>query len=223
MHEQKFFYECDYCGKKPRLKRNLIKHFRQHVKFDNREKFFCDFCDKTFTSKNGLKMHINEKHIEQNEDHKCKCGKVFETAHRLKKHEHLVHYSEGTNLKCVKCGKISKTLSSYLSHKRFGHKPKIPCKICKKLVLAGYFMNVHLKSHGKKKFQCNFADCSKMFHSKGQMRAHFAYVHVENKVKCSKCKLIFKNEFNLNHHIKVQHKAKDFRCEVEGCQYKAIR
>ena len=69
---------------------------------------YCEICDKTFSSVQALKMHIEVVH-EGLKKFKCiKCGKSFSQEGYLKRHNEVVH----EDLKKYKCKSCDKTFSS---------------------------------------------------------------------------------------------------------------
>ena len=52
-------YQCKYCPKKLRKEISLIAHERQHT---GEKPFKCSMCENAFTSKNGLRQHMNGTH-----------------------------------------------------------------------------------------------------------------------------------------------------------------
>ncbi len=78
----------------------------------------CDFCPKSFTSKQGLQFHRQGQHLGQRK-YKCShtsCGKGFTKMNVLKEHERL--HSDVFGFQCKKCGQQFKQKNSLYAHKR---------------------------------------------------------------------------------------------------------
>ena len=101
---------------------NLDSHFRNN----HYEK--CDLCDKKFTSKKYLELHIKKVH-EGQEIHKCEiCGKDFDKINEFM--THVVTDHEGHKYhKCDKCGENFGQLISLKIHVESVHEKNKNVKI----------------------------------------------------------------------------------------------
>ena len=80
--------------------------------------FPCDFCQKSFTSKQGLQFHRQGQHLGERK-YKCSfpnCNKGFTKMCILKEHERL--HSDVFEFSCERCGRQFKQSGSYYAHKR---------------------------------------------------------------------------------------------------------
>lgn len=198
----------------------MIEHMKVHEPI-RIKKFKCAVCDKDFLSKTGLRQHLETIHAyELHGEHKCHCGKVFNTFLKLKTHKNYVH--DANQKECKECSKTFKNGASLRTHKFLKHGKKVPCEICKRMIREGFFMSEHLKTHQPPTFKCKFKRCSKLFHKKLLLSQHYRMHHTK-KAKCKECDVTFTSVFHLKNHLKVQHGEKKFKCEIEGCDYKAVR
>lgn len=168
-------------------------------------------------------LHLDDTHSELNKgEFLCKCGKIFQTAYRLKRHENRIHSDK--EYPCNMCTKIFLKQTNLTNHKTLYHNPRSACKICGKMIPPGWLTTKHLKLHEAPLFKCGFEGCSKEYHIKLLLKKHIASRHEpDKKVVCSKCQKTFQSIYALKHHQKVQHRTKDIVCKVKGCNYKAVR
>ena len=106
----------------------------------------CEICDKTFSTVQALKMHIEAVH-QGLKKYKCiKCGKSFGHAGSLKKHNETVH--EGLkNYKCNKCGKAFGDFGNFKRHNKIIHEGMKKYKCCK--CDKSFGQAVNLKRHNE--------------------------------------------------------------------------
>ena len=83
-------YRCEFCGKTYNIKRNFKDHMRI---VHDKQKVFCDQCEKSFSNQGHLNSHIKTKH-EGIFDYKCEepgCNKACSTPYELKSHIERIH------------------------------------------------------------------------------------------------------------------------------------
>ena len=216
--------ECDICGKKFTLNRNLKRHISTvHEGF---KKYDCDFCGKDFGYLHALQNHINAIHrgmkhfkcnfwediicsdtnfkvhiqkVLESKSHACqKCGKVFSRAHNLNYHINHVHYKNNEN-------KIKNT-----------HKYK--CGLCSQVfyeetLLKRHVNFVHYGQLNKVNFTYKAVEQNKGKKTSNRNRplkyATNIQVVKQNVLyatfKCSICSLDFSEESLLKRHFDLMH------------------
>lgn len=87
-HTNETPYGCDMCGDRFKLKLSLKNHLRRAHNYEEKERVFCDVCQRGFASEQGLRAHINSR---IHEGEKCQyCAESF-TPEYLKVHLREVH------------------------------------------------------------------------------------------------------------------------------------
>ncbi|XP_062535851.1 zinc finger protein 700-like isoform X1 [Armigeres subalbatus] len=216
----------------------LNSHKRQHL---NPEK--CPFCDKRYSCKNNVDMHVQLHHAENTSESEltCKhCGKVFATKTSLNHHMKL----HTTATSCELCGKIFAERSKLQRHiQRFHEKLRnFECHICKKKLVSLESVQNHVKAyHSTRKYKCSY--CSKTFGTELAHRFHEKR-HVNNPdfepkkdwkdyytviegddsdstlkklKKCTLCGVITRA---ITTHLSAVHFPTEHRCETCGMTFK---
>ena len=178
----------------------------ENIKVD-KKKYECKKCEKKFTKKLTLQMHVKVVH-DKIKNLKCdKCSKTFGHIIHLKKHS-LVHKNKqekspndvpkstedkDTKIKKHKCEKCNKTFNRVIS-------------------LNKHIMILHNKKLNKKCKKCN--DCEKWFSNKPNLLRHIQKKHsmktqenklMENGIKCKQCVKYFPSKYRLNRHVRHVH------------------
>lgn len=170
-HASEYKYDCEYCGKKFKVKGDM----RLHVRFKHKEgPIVCDVCGKTCSNSNSLYVHQKwahfkpkyeceickrrmvtqenlDQHIllqhERRESFVCEeCGKSFTENHRLK--QHMMTHTGDRPYDCHICGKAFARRTAYRQHLLIhtGKRPYI-CDICGKTFTQKPGLICHRKSH----------------------------------------------------------------------------
>lgn len=170
-HGSEYKYDCEYCGKKFKVKSDM----RLHVRFKHKESpIICDVCGKTCSNSNSLYVHQKwahfkpkyeceickrrmvtqenlDQHIllqhERRESFVCEeCGKSFSENHRLK--QHMMTHTGDRPYDCHICGKAFARRTAYRQHLLIhtGKRPYI-CDICGKAFTQKPGLICHRKSH----------------------------------------------------------------------------
>lgn len=167
--------------------------------------FICNYCKKSFKSKQNLRMHINthtgEKH------HSCKhCHKRFTRVGHLNRHN-IIHTGERP-FKCNLCDKTFNRTWSLKVHVKShtGEKP-FKCEQCYQKFRRAYALKIHLRTHtGEKPYSCEY--CDKRYTTGSALKVHVS-IHSNAKSKCNKsckvvclyCLLVFSNNHSLKNHF----------------------
>ncbi|KMR05036.1 putative zinc finger protein 226 [Lasius niger] len=170
-HGSEYKFDCEYCGKKFKVKGDM----RLHVRFKHKEgPIICDVCGKTCSNSNSLYVHQKwahfkpkyeceickrrmvtqenlDQHIllqhERRESFVCEeCGKSFSENHRLK--QHMMTHTGDRPYDCHICGKAFARRTAYRQHLLIhtGKRPYI-CDICGKAFTQKPGLICHRKSH----------------------------------------------------------------------------
>jgi len=161
--------------------------------------FVCEFCSKSFGSKNNLTMHIYRQHKKSN------------------------------ILKCDQCSYETSDHGSMKNHKRThtGERPYV-CHICSKSFTQIQHVNRHVKgvhlgeivnkSHntGEKNHLCDL--CSMAFSTHRTLTTHKESIHEGIKYDCDQCRYKATDRSNLARHVATIHEGIKFGCGKCGYQ-----
>ena len=132
---------CPTCGKGVEDLKNA-NLFRRHLVNHEKEKntFMCEFCPKSFQTKQSLKAHIGV--IHKNEKLKCdECDNDYGTAFALKRHKLSHKSTHDMAMSCIYCEKLFRDQKSLENHtkkckKTASHKNFPSQKICFLLLIV---------------------------------------------------------------------------------------
>lgn len=164
---------CVYCNRETTSKVNLKKHMQKHVKeVTGYEPFQCEYCGKTFITKNRVLSHISYVHTKIRPI-KCDiCGLSFPTKAHLTRHmiSHVI-----IALKIDLHEEIWKNTGFFLFQTK--EKPHI-CSICGRKFAHKGNMMAHKRQHDgetEKTHNCSF--CQATFPRKYKLLEHLAKNH----------------------------------------------
>ena len=180
-------------------------------------KIRCELCNKDFTTKYCLKMHIQAIH-EKLKPNKCNsCEKSFLTNSQRNRHVKEVHLK----IKSYKCNSCEKSFSqnhSLKTHVSSMHEhsiPYVPCDICGKDILKNNLL-LHKKRTHEKVMNYHCAFCGKAFYDKKCWLNHQENIHVRTKEEyfaCDICEKSFNKILSLKYHMQIHEKnRKKFKC-----------
>ena len=188
-----------------------------------KEKVPCEECDKTFTSKVDMKLHLESQHL--GILHTCDhCFHSFKLEKMLKRHIRLAHPT--VQFKCQKCPK--KYLLEYLleHHVKAAHLWTIlNCPKCGETMTnkdqleshqCGNKTNENIRKESEDEKMCEFCGkdieiqnfdthvkaCEALYHSKFHNLQY----------QCSGCKRSYSRKFQLRDHYRTNHQKKKFKC-----------
>lgn len=135
-------FECENCHMTFADADYLARH---KVRCKNHEfsAIRCEICQRGFTTKGSLDLHIDAVHLKKKEFGCNICGKKFARKHILK--VHLTTHTGQRDFQCSVCGKSFKQKSNLNRHERihesknFGYR----CRFCGQ----AFTQNKHLKKH----------------------------------------------------------------------------
>ncbi|KAH7729511.1 zinc finger protein [Aphelenchoides avenae] len=208
-------YKCPKCSKCLSSPSALYTHKKTH----GEKVFQCEFCPKTFTLKNYLKLHVKQVHEQNERKHICHfCNKSFAYAGSLQ-----VHVRTHT-----------------------GERPYV-CKYCPKAFASQGNLQSHERTHtGERPYSCQH--CGRSFIQKSQLTAHEAthmysigraspssgdpqrkqndyvckfcgkrYAYASS--LCNFCDKSFTNQGNMQVHQRVHTGERPYKCEACGKSY----
>ncbi|WKY06348.1 hypothetical protein Q1695_006501 [Nippostrongylus brasiliensis] len=136
-------YKCPKCDKCLSSPSALYTHKKTH----GEKTFQCEFCPKTFTLKNYLKLHVKQVHEQNERKHVCRfCGKSFAYAGSLQVHVRT-HTGERP-YRCSYCPKAFASQGNLQSHERThtGERP-YSCTTCGRSFIQKSQLIAHEATH----------------------------------------------------------------------------
>ena len=114
---------------------------------ERKEEFSCNLCEKKFTQRGHLQVHMESLHNGQR--FPCShCGKEFRQKPHLQRHVESVHL--GVRYKCDQCDHQSTQISNLVTHKEMVHENKIYfCKFCEFHAKSRTQVRKHKNRHHK--------------------------------------------------------------------------
>lgn len=213
-------------------------HKRQHL---NPEK--CPYCDKRYSSRNNVDLHIQLHHAEEANvptvPSTCEyCGKVYPSKVALLNHV-KIHTSAAA---CEVCGKVFVQRNKLRLHIERRHQKlkNYECHVCKKKLTSLGAVTNHIKTyHSNQTYKCSY--CPKTYTSELTHRYH-EKKHIENqgyvapkewkeyytilegeegkKDKLKKCKLCGVVTRGMGTHLSTVHFPTEYRCKECGMTFK---
>ncbi|XP_047541085.1 zinc finger protein 816-like [Vanessa atalanta] len=174
---------CQDCGRIYRSQTTFKKHIELNICGQNTRaspadaKFTCDYCNKKYTQKVSLRVHIQHEHGNY-KGHECKwCKKKFWAKSRL--NAHIVKHTQEKKFQCTTCGGKFVSKESLLYHTR-----------------------THT---GEKPYKCRF--CDSKFLSASRRADHTKRHHSEVIYKCDVCNVKYTTQICLDKHKKTHEKS----------------
>ena len=135
-------HECENCKMTFADEEYLIRH-KVRCKNHAESTIRCEICNRGFTAKGSLELHIDAVHLKKKEFGCSLCGRLFARKHILK--VHLDTHAGKKNFECSVCGKKFLQKSNLNRHQRI-HEAKnygYGCRFCGQ----AFTQNKHLKNH----------------------------------------------------------------------------
>ncbi|XP_045507978.1 zinc finger protein 14-like [Colias croceus] len=185
---------CKDCGRVYKSQTTYKKHLILNIcgqktrASPSNAKFTCDYCNKRYTQKVSLRVHIQYEHGNY-KSHECKwCKKKFWAPSRLK--AHIVKHTQEKKFSCTICGGKFVTKESLLYHTR-----------------------IHT---GEKPYKCDF--CEQSFISASRKVDHIKRHHTNAIFQCSMCKIKYTTKVCLEKHMKTHIKDEVARSEQKSSE-----
>ncbi|XP_067826791.1 zinc finger and BTB domain-containing protein 40 isoform X2 [Heptranchias perlo] len=187
--------------------------------------FVCSACDKTFTFKCRLELHLTRcRSIGQLKAVICEeCGETKTSQKDLEKHKVEVHDApKGKKRRlpvtCDICGKSFAHQSGMQYHKRSDHFDEKPfsCNECGAKFAANSTLKNHMRLHtGEKPFFCKHCDMT--FMQAAALAYHMKKKHSEGKMYgCQYCDAVFAQSIELTRHVRTHTGDKPYVCRECG-------
>lgn len=191
-------YTCQTCGSSFSTKRGLDYHYQTHRDSNERVKFPCQQCDKTFFQKGHLKLHMDTVH-KRMKPYTCEeCGHACSTRQSLNIH--------------------------HLKHVNPNKRQKFHCNTCSKFYLSQLNLNRHVDAVHRQldDLKCDWTGCQHVASSKANLSRHINGVHRKKlKYPCPAqrdgCQKIFQNKTTCEDHYKRVHLKERVHCLLASC------
>ncbi|XP_070508460.1 transcription factor grauzone-like [Chironomus tepperi] len=209
-HLNPHIFQCHVCGKTAISRENLKIHEETHIPDEDRQ-YSCPKCDKKFVNKYNLNMHekIHEKDGKVASIPCNFCDRMYKTERQLKFHVGYCHKSQSNSLICHICSKVLKSKYTLDIHVKAHTNPDDPieCDKCGHILKNKRRFAVHMAKHRSAEagpYECE-KGCGKIFKHRPAMLDHIAFVHTNNRFKCTHCEKEFKHKKTLEDHEVSQH------------------
>ena len=215
-------YACKICGFRSNNVNLLVRHtLKEH-------KYKCGECNKeqcmSFSTKEGLKDHINYVHRTWN-----KCGATFKKKSLLTNHQQQWHGNLSNNdfKQCRFClyrFNVPLERGAVLRHLREKHPEELfPCYDCDLLGIKSNFMNKsdllrHRSVYHREENKCNY--CHAMFPNRQKLHTHIMERHMF--YACFFCGNGFQTEPELYKH-QIEHCLRSFSCTHCNNKFDSLR
>ena len=184
------------------------------------EYFFCNQCDYSCKSKQGLTIHTQSKH--EGIKFKCdKCDKECNTRSDLRKHMKAKNVHTGRKLKHVKLeageGNFNKHMKvKHPTEKKLKLNTFVKCPKCRLRYINEEKLNEHMKEkHKERNFKCDV--CGRVFETESMLGEHVATKH--EYLKYIKVNNVGIKDEEIKTESKTFSEMKEIIAKVEGVQY----
>ena len=180
----------------------------------------CNFCEKTFSYKSQLEIHLKSSHERRDEEFTCKlCENTFATEEYLQKHVRRMHvgHLSPDQIHCFTCFEQFSKRCQLKEHTLSVHdkESKYDCDLCEFCFMSSqalhhHKINMHCEENGKLvnrvdgKYSC--PQCGIKYKYNSTLKLHIEAVHDKiKKHKCSICEEGFLTPYHVTKHVKKVH------------------
>ena len=205
-------YECKLCPGR----RDTYEEFEEHFKIHKADKCKTESQQEGVKDENIGEPTMEEFPLEREANILFRCLACNEILKHKDEHRKL-HDRNQRPMVCHLCGKISKSLETYLKHLML-HKEKDMkldqrCNICDKSFLTAVSLKNHIRTHSDARpYICD--SCGKGFKKTSALSRH-KLIHLPTKpMICPYCGKGFNNESNLRGHLRIHTGEKPYKCDI---------
>ena len=193
------FYTCTQCNKSLSSSWSLKSHMQIHSNADDRTRYPCNVCAKSFCDKSSLHKHVKSVHMAYKPFKCSECERAFSERKTLEEHVRT-HTGERPFL-CTFCPKTFKRISELNHHIRWHTgEVKHTCDTCGRGFRRMSELLRHVTLHtDEKPFQCRC--CGKGFRSFSVMREHELRHLGQSKYACERCGKKYYKKTHLERHL----------------------
>ncbi|XP_030746097.1 PR domain zinc finger protein 5-like isoform X2 [Sitophilus oryzae] len=192
---QRKVFTCAICIFQTRHKSHFNQHMKVHLAPEELQFFACAHCDKKYKSKQTLKYHIEDNHIDtrmhesQKNDYRCStCNYQARDLPKLRRHEkvHLAR-EERQLFACAHCDKKYTTKQKLKEHLQYVHINSrnivYRCATCNyKTQRKAHFRQhkqIHWAPEERQLFACTH--CKSKYTTNSSLQRHLKRVHVDSR------------------------------------------
>lgn len=221
-HKTTNSYTCNICGTSFTLKKVMEAHIRNEhstrrrtKKPDSENDKLCFQCNKNFTSKPSLHVHMHTKHWD-GEFYVCDiCETTFSEMHDYKKHiKENNHSTQGpTPKQCSVCGLDFDSRIRLKTHTAVKHGQGLKCSICGEVLQTYQEFQNHEALHPQlRPHKCEF--CGKNFKRITDYKKHQMIHTGERPHICEVCGKSFNRKHNMHMHRRSHFNEKPHVCST---------
>lgn len=203
---------CKVCSRYCETAEDLKKHM-ETVHAKEKKAISCQLCQKTFKSEQLLSCHLK---VHTELKFPCEfCQRIYPTLYRLKKHVGRAHIPN-----VCECKKVFYDRSEFTKHNKEFHKTEEPtvCQHCNKSFDKPKNLTEHIRLQHRANGKVNKCTiCEKEFINASLLRNHVK-IH-DKSFKCDYCDKIFGSRYNLQIHLVVHTKERNYQCDQCGNSY----
>ena len=212
---------CVVCGSAI-MKSEMKRHMNRHTKL---QKYFCNKCNYSTSTKSNLKTHINGVHLKLKRFFCDLCNFACYAKRNLERHQS--HHYDKEKISCEVCGFAvnEASLRRHINEVHLKLKNYI-CKVCNFSCFRKHELKLHqmkkrcqnenTTNNSKNLHECT--TCGKKFCNEGSLKRHKVTVHEGKKdFKCLFCQRSCVSNTDLKRHFHAVHEGrKDFKCDFCG-------